>query len=191
MSAGPVTIAWRRLDAPGHDAARLCSIDDGWQLEGVAVFVEDDKACCLRYTVSADERWHTVSSRISGWAGDDMVDIEIAADAGRRWTLNGAPVPGVDGCIDIDLAFTPATNVLPIRRLAPAVGSSIAARAAWLTFPALALEPLEQTYRRLDERRYAYESLGGAFRATLEFVPEGFVTDYPGLWTVEGAMPVG
>lgn len=189
MADAPLSIVWRRLDTAGHDAARLRSTKDGWQLEGVAVFVEDRKACCLRYSVAADERWHTASARISGWAGDDTVAVEITADAEGEWTLNGARVPGVNGCIDIDLAFTPATNVLPIRRLAPAPGTSIESRAAWLTFPAFTLEPLEQTYRRLDERHYDYESLGGAFRATLEFASDGFVVDYPGLWVVEGALP--
>jgi hypothetical protein len=36
---------------------------------------------------------------------------------------------------------------------------------------------------------YAYESLGGSFRSTLQVSPAGFVTDYPGLWAILAEPP--
>ena len=57
-------------------------------------------------------------------------------------------------------------------------------RAAWLAFPALELEPLEQVYAHLDGGRYRYESEGG-FTADLETRSDGFVTRYGDLWFVE------
>ncbi len=36
------------------------------------------------------------------------------------WRVNDAAVPAVAGCIDLDLGFSPATNLLPIRRAANA-----------------------------------------------------------------------
>ena len=39
------------------------------------------------------------------------------------WTLDGAAVSGLEACVDLDLGFTPATNLLQIRRLALALGS--------------------------------------------------------------------
>src|SRR5690606_5431759 len=101
------------------------------------------------------------------------------------WSLNGEPCPSVAGCIDIDLGFTPATNLLPIRRLALAVGQQAEVRAAWLPFPALALEPLPQLYRRQAEHTYHYESNGGSFVRTLEVDDVGLVVRYPGLWEKE------
>ena len=47
----------------------------------------------------------------------------------------GADSRAVDGCRDIDLNFSPSTNVLPIRRLSLDVGDQAAVRAAWLRFP--------------------------------------------------------
>ena len=73
----------------------------------------------------------------------------------------------MDGCDDVDFSFTPATNLLPIRRLRLAEGARTGVRAAWLAFPALELEPLEQVYAHLDGGRYRYESEGG-FTADLE-----------------------
>ena len=87
--------------------------------------------------------------------------------------------------MDVDLNFSPSTNLLPIRRLALEVGSEAAVRAAWLRFPGFALEPLEQVYRRAAVGLYRYESAGGQFRADLEVDESGFVTRYPGFCEME------
>jgi Uncharacterized protein conserved in bacteria len=102
-----------------------------------------------------------------------------------RWRLNDADCPAVTGCLDLDLSFTPATNLLPIRRLALPIGETAAVRSAWLTFPALTLEPLDQVYRRTHATTYAYESDGGSFSTELEVNGDGFVTRYPNLWEAE------
>jgi hypothetical protein len=67
-----------------------------------------------------------------------------------------------------------------IRRLALPVGSEAPVRAAWLRFPSLELEPLEQVYRHVTEWKYRYESNGGSFTADLAVDDAGFVTLYPG-----------
>ena len=72
--------------------------------------------------------------------------------AGGVWRLDGRQRPEVAGCIDLDLNFSPSTNLLPIRRLELPVGGEARIRAAWLRFPAFSLEPLEQVYRRLGDR---------------------------------------
>jgi hypothetical protein len=33
-----ISALWRRLDTPGHDAAHVSRTDDGWRLDGAAVF---------------------------------------------------------------------------------------------------------------------------------------------------------
>ena len=86
------------------------------------------------------------------------------------WRLIGSPCrelrPVVSGCIDLDLNFSPSTNLLPIRRLNLSVGQQATVRAAWLRFPSFALEPLDQLYRRVGESSYRYESASGKFVAT-------------------------
>jgi hypothetical protein len=89
------------------------------------------------------------------------------------------------GCIDLDLNFSPSTNLLPIRRLDIAIGETADIKAAWLRFPSFKLEPLPQRYHHLDETTYHYESGGGEFVADLRVNRSGFVIDYPGLWQSE------
>lgn len=176
---------WRRIDLPGHELGRLTATADGWRLSGTAVFLHERRPCKLDYVVSCDRTWHTVSAHVGGLVGRQNVDLRISVDATRRWLVNGAEAPAVSGCIDIDLGFSPSTNLLPIRRLDLPVGQHAAVNAAWLPFPSLRLELLHQTYRREGERTYRYESADGAFVRTLEVNSAGFVTKYPGLWQAE------
>lgn len=91
------------------------------------------------------------------------------------------------GCIDIDLAFSSSTNMLPIRRLDLAIGQEAKVRAAWLRFPSFTLEPLDQLYRRIDAATYRYESAGGVFVTELQVNAAGFAALYPNLWQVEAS----
>jgi len=182
-------ILWRRIDRPGHEAVRLLANQSGWHLAGTAVFAHEAAGCRLDYLIVCDATWRTVSARVRGWIGDRAVDLDLVVDSAQRWRLNGIDRPNVAGCFDIDLAFSPSTNLLPIRRLNLKPGEAAQVRAAWLRFPDFTLEPLEQLYRRMDATTYQYESGGGAFRAILRTNAAGFVTHYPDLWEVEQPGP--
>jgi uncharacterized protein len=178
---------WRRVDLPGHDSARLLARDSGCDLVGTAVFGHENQPCRLAYVIVCDEKWRTVSATIAGWIGQRTIDLDIVVDSARRWRRNGIDCPEVAGCLDIDLAFSPSTNLLPIRRLNLPVGEAAQVRAAWLQFPNLTLKPLDQVYRRVDSTTYRYESDGGAFAATLRTNEAGFVTSYPDRWEAIGS----
>jgi hypothetical protein len=178
-------VLWRRLDQPGHESARLLFQEGCWHLIGTTVMAHDQKACRLDYQVVCNSAWETVSAKVTGWIGSETVDVDLAVDSARRWRLNGKECPEVSGCIDVDLNFSPSTNLLPIRRLALEVGQEATVRAAWLRFPSFDLEPLEQLYRRLDVVTYRYESAGGRFVAELKVNAAGFVTRYQDLWQLE------
>ena len=179
------SIIWKRLDVPGHEAVRLYCDEDGWYLDGAAIFVHDKEVCRIEYLIECDLDWRTVFVSLDGWVGDDLIDLEINVDDDRTWTLNGDKIGAVRGCIDIDLNFSPVTNLLPIRRLGLISGESKAVRAAWLRFPSFELEPLDQTYTRLNETTVRYESGGGNFVTELLVDELGLVTKYPEYWTIE------
>lgn len=179
------SILWRNLDMPGYESCRLTLLGSRWQLAGTAVSAHLQEPCRLDYLVVCGPDWRTESAKVSGWIGSRSVNIQVAADGKRRWVLNGAERPEAAGCIDLDLGFSPSTNLLSIRRLGLAVGQSAEVRAALLRFPDFVLEPATQLYRRLDESTYRFESDGGRFAADLKVDPNGFVTSYSGLWQAE------
>jgi hypothetical protein len=180
------SILWRRLDVPGHEACRLIALDTGWRLAGTAVFSHEGQACRLEYAIACDSQWRTLSALVAGWVGERDVEVEVVRDEAGLWRLNGDPVPAVEGCVDVDLNFSPSTNTLPIRRFNLQVGSSVQMRAAWLRFPSFTLEPLEQSYTRVGTNLYRYESAGGRFVASVEVDEAGLVREYGEIWAREG-----
>jgi len=135
--------------------------------------------------------WLTRRADIGGSIGDREIHLSVVVDEKRRWRLNDEDCAAVAGCTDIDLGFSPSTNLLPIRRLSLAVGEEAEVNAAWLPFPSLVFELLPQRYRREGEGEYRYESSDGRFVRTLKVNRFGFVVSYPGLWQQEATWRSG
>jgi len=184
------SILWRRIDLAGHEVAELAPSGAGWRLAGVALFAHEERPCRMEYAILCDAAWRTTQATIRGRLGTEPVALQLERAASGEWLADGAPVARVAGCDDVDLGFSPSTNLLPIRRLRLAVGASAPVRAAWVRFPELSLELLEQVYTRTAARTYVYESAGGAFRRELAVDSAGFVLDYPGLWVAEARAGV-
>ena len=145
------------------------------------MFAHGARPCVLEYVVVCDVGWRTVSARVTGWVGEQAIEKAITVDTRGRWWLDERECPAVAGCIDVDLNFSPSTNLLPIRRLRLEVGQSAPVRAAWLRFPSFALEPFDQTYQRLGPTTYRYESASG-FSAELAVDALGFPARYGDIW---------
>ncbi|MFL5563303.1 MAG: putative glycolipid-binding domain-containing protein [Gemmatimonadaceae bacterium] len=178
-------IHWRRRDRPGTDVAEIISTMDGWLLTGVATFAESGRSWRVEYAIDCDEAWRTRRCTVRGSADEIRAALDVSRDERGRWTVDGRAHALLDGCEDADLGFTPATNALPIRRLRLAIGAKAHVRAAWVRFPELRVEVLEQDYTRLGPDQYLYESAGGSFRRELTVNEHGLVLDYPGLWVAE------
>jgi hypothetical protein len=175
---------WRRIDSPGHEWARLSGSGSSPVLRGTAVFMEAHILGRLDYRILCNSRWETLGAEVLGWVGDEKVKLRIAKTRDNAWSINDLSAPQAKGCLDIDLSFSPSTNLLPIRRLNLEIGQEAEVRAAWLKFPDMTLHPLLQRFRRISEHRYFYDSEIG-FSTELEVNAEGFVVDYPPLWTEE------
>ncbi len=187
LSTAAAPILWRRLDLPGHDAASVQMDDEGAVLSGMAAFHEGAPTA-LAYVVHVDREWKTTEGHVWGWRGHDAIDLRFHRDSAGTWTLNDELSPEVQGCMDLDLSFTPATNLLPLRRLSLRIGHSAEVRSAWLEWPEVRLTPLVQRYARRTDTDYDYESDlpdSEVFRSTLIVQPGGWVLDYGGLWLAE------
>jgi hypothetical protein len=107
------------------------------------------------------------------------------ARSGRAWMLNGNPVPGLDHLVDLDLGFTPATNLIQLRRVAIDHGQVAQLPAAWFDVDAGTLTELPQTYERRGELAYWYEAPSVGYQGLLELAPNGFIQRYPSFWEAE------
>lgn len=178
----PTVLFWRKLDSPGYDSCRFFELADGYRLSGVAVFLESGFACHLQYEVMADAAFRTTSASVAGFVGPTPIDAQIRSTGAGNWEVGGRNDRSLAGCLDVDLGFTPATNLLPLRRLALEVGQEAQAPAAYLAFPSMRFEVLPQHYRRLSLTEYDYTSPSFGYQATLCVSPIGAIIQYPGLF---------
>jgi hypothetical protein len=118
----------------------------------------------------------TTAAHIRDLRGFETRTMVLDRDAKGNWTVDGAVTKTLKGCTDIDLGCSPSTNTLPIRRLHLGVGASKKIQAAWLRFPDFTIVKAAQTYTRLDEFTYRYQS--GTFDAELTVDDDGLVTAY-------------
>jgi uncharacterized protein len=195
------TLLWERIESPGSDWCVLAQEPDGWRLQGIALAEVATMPVMVHYAIALAPDWSTRTVEIAMRLGDTIKprELRLIVAPDQRWQIEREPSldpsMGQDepialhGLTDVDLGITPATNTLPIRRLDPAIGESVAVTAAWVRFPELTIEPLPQTYTRLAERRYRYESAGGAFVAAIEVDDLGLVTAYEGGWRRVAASP--
>lgn len=175
------TILWRSVGPTGSEYFGLWRDGDGWQLRGTVVAALDGQPARVRYGVICDAAWRTMAVHVALRTGSGETPLHLTADGEGNWRRSGSEETSVLGCLDIDLAITPATNTLPIRRLNLDAGETRSVTAAWLRFPELTLQPLDQTYERLNGTRYRYTSATG-FSADLEVDDLGVVTRYGNLW---------
>jgi hypothetical protein len=179
------TICWRRVDTPGHDACRLEQLEDGWRLDGAAVFTHDHQPVRLAYRLTCDLSWRTREGAVGGWIGERDCDLRIIRTAEGRWTVNDERIADLEGCLDLDFGFTPATNLSQLRRMALEIGQAADLPVAWLDVTAGMLASLHQRYERRTIDAYGYEAPRFNYAAQLTVRSSGFVNDYPGLWEEE------
>jgi len=173
---------WRKLDHPGYDGCRLFKLSHGWRLLGAAVFWDAGRPCHFQYEVTTDVAWRTQRAHVAGFLGDRAIDVSIRSARRATWQIAGRPQRDVAGCVDVDLGFTPATNLIVLRRLSLKIGQRAEAPAAYLEFPRMRFVRLPQTYVRIGRTSYAYEAPTVGYSGTLRVTPAGVVTWYPGLF---------
>ncbi len=173
----PAFAAWRFVDAV--DGFEVVYTQPG-RLRGHTCAVEDGQAYAVRYEITLDDRWRTREARVVSDTIAGPRETVLMSDGEGHWTVDGKAAPQLDGLIDVDIEASACTNTLPVHRL-PLVSREVAmAPAAYVRALDLSVTRLDQTYRRLDDRRYDYTSEAD-FRAVLEYDAAGLIVDYPGI----------
>jgi hypothetical protein len=171
-------IFWSALRWVGFEHLRVRVDGRGVVLDGMAIAMREGPQR-VGYQIRCDAAWNARAIEVRRLDGGSGLTLE--SDGTGRWRLGGGAVlSALDGCTDVDFALTPATNTLPIRRLALAPYQAANITVAYVEFPSLRLRAATQRYTRLGDRVYRYES--ASFRADLPVDDFGLVLDYPGVW---------
>jgi uncharacterized protein len=190
--APPAFAAWQHRDARvGFEVVFLYPDGDGYRVEGETCAVEDCNAWAVQYVIGLGPRWTTGSARVVGRSAAGRRERRLDADGAGCWRIDGAAIPELDGCLDVDLESSALTNAFPVRRLGLEIGQGAEPPSAYVRAVDLSVERLEQRYVRLDDdgRRqcYAYSASRFGVECVLVYDEDGLVVDYPGIALRAGA----
>jgi hypothetical protein len=190
-------VIWTPWSGPGLEHLRLNADDEAVTADGLIIGLDAGRAFRVRYTIRCDGGWRVRGLCVSVLDGGDEgpAPLRLLADGAGHWTtVDGEPLPALDGCIDVDLSVTPFTNTLPIKRLGWQRGESAELLIAYIELPALRVTAERRRYTCLDEPppaagRFHIESLSSGFTADLPIDGDGLVWDYPGLFSRVWSSP--
>ncbi len=166
---------WTAADQPTQEVLTLTWENEAWTATGS---IERES---VQYVIRISPTWHVRQFLL--FRDMDDPDLWLGTDGHGRWgEMNGDHRPELDGCIDIDLACTPFTNTLPIRRLPLHVGHTADITVAHIDVETLDVQPDHQRYTRLGTHRWRFEQLETGFSQEFEVDRHGLVKDYPTLF---------
>ncbi len=192
-------VLWSGLDAWRAEAAVVELMPRGVLASGTQLGV-DPVPYRLDYSLDAAEDFVTKSLQIEatgeGWTrrlrlshgGDGAWECEAEEDGNVRLPAPGGDVGTLRGARDCDLALSPLTNLLPIRRHAlHERPGELDFLMAWVSVPDLGVHASHQRYEHVsragEQAVVRYVDLGTHlhFTSELELDGDGLVVVYPGL----------
>jgi hypothetical protein len=178
------SVLWAGADGGLQRCAVERTAEGGHRLAGTVLFALDGDPIEIRYSVVADSDWRTlvVGSRVEGEQRRDAVAVH--GDGSGHWEAGGNVLEVIEGCIDVDLEFTPATTTVAISRLALGIGEEAEIEVAWIRFPERDVRRATRRFVRLDELRYSYAASG--IEAALLMHPNGLVHTFGDRWHTVG-----
>lgn len=212
MTESTTALFWRRVDTAGSEHA-ICTERGGLRARGTALAATPVPYTC-RYELITDESWATTRFEVTAEGAGFLRSVRLERAAGR-WRVTANEQGNLDaalvaaghsrvdqpGCedpgtlytaLDVDLAGSPLTNTLPLRRLrmldainAPArttadpAGVRHSIDVAWVLVPSLEVVVSTQSYSAEGDGVTRFTS--GSFVADVQVDQRGYVRHYPGL----------
>ena len=180
---GALSRRWRPGDGTGLEHLTVAPEAGGIVARGVVIGDRGARSYGVDYTVACDAGWRV---RELDLGTTDGMALSLRSDGEGGWTNHdGRPLPEFDGCLDVDLAGSPFTNTLPVRRVDWAAQGPEPLPLSVLYVPFETFVPVRdrQIYTCLEPgRRFRYEAADRSFAADLAVDEDGLVGDYPGLF---------
>lgn len=126
-------VRWHDWNGAGLEHCVCSQSPNGLTLEGVVAGTRHG-LYGGRYLVRTDAAFNTREVWVDYLDGPSL-HVEADGHGGWRNLLTGRALPDLDGCLDVDIGMTPATNTLPIKRLQLQEGESRDIFAAYVPLP--------------------------------------------------------
>jgi len=175
------SLRWRPIGSEGLEHLTLRAGPDGVTASSLLIGEPAGRRCGVSYRIDCDAAWRVRRLELQT---TDGTALSLSSDGEGHWRDGaGEPLPAFSGCIDLDLAGTPFTNTLPIRRLDLPQGGWAELAMIYVPFDDFAPRIDGQIYAAIEPgARYRYQAADRSFAAELAVDEDGLVTDYPGLF---------
>lgn len=178
-------LIWQHLDAAGWEHVRIQTDHPGWNVyDSILIRQHGDQVLRGGYTLVTDKQWRTLELRLMLETSPGVMDgIHLLSEGNGTWTdAQENPMPELDGCLDVDIRWTPLTNTLPINRLPLVAGEEQSIRVAYIDVPNLTVRPVAQRYLRTSEQGVRYMSETRETEVDISVDDDGYVSEYPKLF---------
>lgn len=177
-------ILWSSPDGNRLEHVTLFEEKSGFKAEGIILRRQAPIDVQLRYVITGDGGWNVRSIGVRPVSGEEP-GLFLEGDGTGGWFgPDGKRITSLEGCLDVDIAASPFTNTIAIRRLRLERGGTKDIRVAFVSVSELAATSMRQRYTRLtigdDRDVYRYESGESKFTADLPVDADGILLEYPG-----------
>lgn len=174
-------LTWTGLEEWLAEHARVELADDGLLATGVQLGVEPEPYRA-EYLLDAPSGWVTRRLEVEVSGAGFRRRLALERDSAGAWTVDGTARPDLDGALDCDLAFSPLTNAMPVRRhRLDERDASHDFGMAWVSLPDLQVQLSPQRYEHVRPGVVRFVGLDSDFTSELEFGDDGLVVRYPRL----------
>jgi hypothetical protein len=175
-------VLWLSEQEPGAEYVALWQRSQGYRVHSDWLGADESGPVRAMYRLDLDRTW-VVRELAVRWSTSTTTErLRVQRDASGAWRVNGELRPDLERCIDVDVAWSPLTNTLPIRRTSLGLGERCDLSVAYIAPPKLEVAPDGQRYTRLGLGEWRYESLESDFSAEITVDEDGLVIDYPPLF---------
>jgi hypothetical protein len=172
LSPDGYEVSWSTWDGDHRETLQLSWENEAWTAVGR---VGRER---VEYVLRLAPTWHVRQFLL--FRDLDDPDLWLAIDEAHRWgEINGSYRSEFDGCADVELACTPFTATVPIRRLGLAVGDVADLDVIDVDVETLAAWRKAVRYERLGERTYRRTALASGETRQFEVDRFGLVVDEP------------
>ncbi|WNJ91887.1 putative glycolipid-binding domain-containing protein [Bosea sp. 685] len=173
------SVRWQGLGGEGLEHLTISATAETVHAEAVVIGARGGTPYGVTYKIACDLDFSVRSFAVSTTDGRGL---EMTRRDGAWYDSRRGHLPDFDGCIDIDLAGTPFTNTLPIRRAAWQTGTEHGFTMLYVSFGTFEPSVDAQTYACLGPRLFRYKAADRSFTADLPVDEDGLVMDYPTLF---------
>ena len=182
MGAVNKRIMWENDETAGSELLEIATGKSDIRIDSTILFLDEKGPEKIHYQLELDAVWKTKRITINSGEGNEL---ELTSSGEGKWYgQDGKLLDALTGAIDVDISATPFSNSLPINRHHWVEGQIRDFEMVYIAVPSMNVQKVKQRYTCIKSshpRIFRYQSEN--FESLIEVDDDGFVLDYPGLFT--------